>query len=94
MTRSIINVAIDPPQVRDGGGRILPFCLVLSEYLSLCMITDDLDVDKASDIELLGSEHRHPDDLVEEAIGDVEMIVALMSYFVPRKAIGTKVDQR
>jgi hypothetical protein len=95
MTRSIINVAIDPPQVRDGSGRILPFCLVLSKDLSLCMITDDLDVDEASDIELLGPKHRHPDDSVEEAIGDgeVEMIVdcCLMSYFVPRKA---KVDQR
>jgi hypothetical protein len=75
MTRSIINVAIDPPQVRDGRGRILPFGLVLSKDLSLCMITDDLDVDEASDIELLGPEHRHPGDLVEEGIGEVEMIV-------------------
>jgi len=39
------------------------------------MIPDDLDVDEASDIELLGPEHRHPDDLVKEAIGEVEMVV-------------------
>lgn len=75
MARSIVTVAIDPPQVRGGSGRILPFRLVLSKDLSLRMITDDLDVDEASDIELLGPEHRHPGDLVEEAIGDVEMIV-------------------
>jgi hypothetical protein len=90
MTRSIVNVAIEPPQMRDGRGRILPFRLVRSKDLSLRMITDDLDVDEASNIELLGPEHRHPGDLVEEAIGEVKMIVALMSYFVPRKVIGTK----
>jgi hypothetical protein len=48
---------------------------VLSKDLSLRMVTDDLDVDEASDIELLGPEHRHPGDIVEEAIGEVEMIV-------------------
>ena len=84
MTRSIINVAIDPPQVRDGSGRILPLCLVLSKDLSLCVVTDDLDVDEASDIELLGPEHRHPGDLVEEAIGQVEMIVDCCSDVVLR----------
>jgi hypothetical protein len=75
MTRSIINVAIEPPQMQDGRGRILPFRLVLSKDLSLGVITDDLDVDEASNIELLGPEHRHPGDMVEEAIGEVEMIV-------------------
>jgi hypothetical protein len=75
MTRSIITIAIDSPRVRNERSRILPFSLVFSEDLSLCMITDDLDVDEASDIELLGPEHRHPDDLLEKAIGEVEMIV-------------------
>jgi hypothetical protein len=75
MTRSIINVAIDPLQVRDGRGRILPFRLVLSKDLPLRMVADDLDVDEASDIKLLGPEHRHPGDMVEEAISDVEIAV-------------------
>ena len=75
MTGPILNDAIDPPQMQELDGRILPFCLVLSEDLSLCMITDDLDVDEGSNIELLGPEHRHLGGLVEEAMCEVEMVV-------------------
>jgi hypothetical protein len=61
--------------VRDGSGRISPFRLVLSKDFSLCVITDDLDVDEASDIELLGPEHRHPGDLVEEGRDDCRLLL-------------------
>jgi len=37
----------------------IPLRLVLSEDLSLGVITDDLDVDEAAQVELLGSEHGH-----------------------------------
>jgi len=36
---------------------------MLSEDLSFCMVADDFDVNEASQIELLGSKHRHFEDL-------------------------------
>lgn len=38
---------------------IIPLCFVLGEDLSLGMITENLDINKASQIEFLGPEHRH-----------------------------------
>jgi hypothetical protein len=37
----------------------IPLRLVLSKDLSLGMITEDLDIDEAAQVELLGSEHGH-----------------------------------
>lgn len=42
-----------------GGGRSVPFWLVLGEYFSLGVVADDFDVDEAAQIELLRAEHRH-----------------------------------
>lgn len=44
---------------RDAGCRDVPLGLVLGEDLALGVVADDLDVDKAAEVELLGAEHGH-----------------------------------
>jgi hypothetical protein len=46
---------IEKTQVKDA----VPFRLILFENLTLSVITDNTDVDEASDVELLGAELRH-----------------------------------
>ena len=42
----------------------IPFWLVFCKDLSLCVVADDFNIDKAAQIELLRPEHRHDGDFV------------------------------
>ena len=38
---------------------LVPFGFVLRKDLAFCMVADNSDIDKAAQVELLRSEHRH-----------------------------------
>lgn len=46
-----------------GAGGSIPLCLVFCENLSLGVVSNDLDVDEASKVQLLRPEHRHVGEL-------------------------------
>lgn len=52
-------------EVSDDVSQSLSLGLVFCENLSLGVVSNDLDVDKASKVELLRPEHRHVGDGVE-----------------------------
>lgn len=78
-------------------GAFVPLGLVLCEDLSLGVVTDDPDVNESSQVELLGSEHRHRDGVEVLRVQDSMIVTTIptsRSNDVDRPDSGSAIPKR